>query len=364
MRKYIYLTALISMLCHSAFGQIIGTETEPNDSKAQANLMVLGTYAANEALDTGCHLSHATGTPAADYYKVSLPSSGVLLATIPVNSVGVIFDFEVIDSATNTMINKSLESSPAINEALICSAGTYYIFIGAYSGSPSNSPYSLHLVFYPDATECNETFATASNVNGNDTIQGQIFGKYYNTLGYKTPDKDIYKFHNDDCSFLTAIIPMNTSSIAYSITITDSATLTSRPTVSGTIGSPVIDTATISPGAYYVTVATASSSDTDPYLYTLYLKLTGCTTGVTVLNGSQRQITVYPNPSNGLFTVTLPESWEAATITITNMMGAKLWQTTTVQGKEDIQLDQPVGIYFLTVESSKGKSVQKIIINQ
>lgn len=88
------------------------------------------------------------------------------------------------------------------------------------------------------------------------------------------------------------------------------------------------------------------------------------TTGLAAINGSQRQITVYPNPSNGRFTIALPESGEAATITVTNIMGAKLWQTTTRQDKEDIQLDQPAGIYFLTVETSKSKSVQKITINQ
>lgn len=87
-------------------------------------------------------------------------------------------------------------------------------------------------------------------------------------------------------------------------------------------------------------------------------------TEVAFLNGSQRQITVFPNPSNGRFTITLPESGEAATITVTNIMGAKLWETTTQQDKEDIQLDQPAGIYFLTVEGNGSKSVQKIIINQ
>lgn len=74
-------------------------------------------------------------------------------------------------------------------------------------------------------------------------------------------------------------------------------------------------------------------------------------------------VSVYPNPNNGQFTVTLPKGGEPATITITNIMGAKLWEKTTKQSKVVIKLNQPSGVYFLAVTTNMGISVQKIVID-
>lgn len=71
-------------------------------------------------------------------------------------------------------------------------------------------------------------------------------------------------------------------------------------------------------------------------------------------------ISVYPNPTNGQFTVSLSE--DQAEVTISNMFGQQVLKTSMVQNTVNLQLDQK-GLYIVGISTKKGTTTRKLIIN-
>lgn len=73
-------------------------------------------------------------------------------------------------------------------------------------------------------------------------------------------------------------------------------------------------------------------------------------------------ITIYPNPSNGLFTIQL-ENIDEAKLEIYNVMGEKVvdMQTTSTKTILDLQ-SYSKGIYFAKIATNKGSCVKKIVV--
>ena len=93
----------------------------------------------------------------------------------------------------------------------------------------------------------------------------------------------------------------------------------------------------------------------------IYVK--DCSAGLSSLVADE-EITIYPNPSTGSFTLKFPPgSSETASITITNMMGQKVKEmTASTLYPINLQLNSPPGIYFLTAVSSHILWSNKVII--
>ncbi len=76
--------------------------------------------------------------------------------------------------------------------------------------------------------------------------------------------------------------------------------------------------------------------------------------------GSALQTKVSPNPCRGVATVTLPNV--ATTVTITNMAGKTVYETTAT-GRLTVDLrEQPVGLYVVRVTNETGYAVHKLIV--
>jgi len=75
---------------------------------------------------------------------------------------------------------------------------------------------------------------------------------------------------------------------------------------------------------------------------------------------------VYPNPNSGSFVVNLRSvKEEPATIVITNIVGGKVSELTTVTNKETaITTQLAPGIYFLSVSTANGRYTDKIVVNK
>lgn len=75
------------------------------------------------------------------------------------------------------------------------------------------------------------------------------------------------------------------------------------------------------------------------------------------------ELIIFPNPSNGLFTIEAKENnYE---IIIMNILGRELCCLEIQNEKYKVDLsDQPVGIYFLQIVSKNGTALKKIIINE
>jgi hypothetical protein len=80
-------------------------------------------------------------------------------------------------------------------------------------------------------------------------------------------------------------------------------------------------------------------------------------TGIKELN--QNSISVYPNPTNGLFTIELNST---AQIIITNSLGEIIMNTTFNSGLQNLDLQNKInGIYFIRLIQNNKQEVYKLI---
>ncbi|MDB5226787.1 MAG: Carboxylesterase type [Bacteroidota bacterium] len=86
---------------------------------------------------------------------------------------------------------------------------------------------------------------------------------------------------------------------------------------------------------------------------------------VSVINRNLKSISIYPNPSDGNFTIEIPKDIQSkdGTIEITDMQGKQIY-TASVANKTFLQfyLDVPSGIYLLSLKSEKQTYLSKISI--
>ncbi len=75
---------------------------------------------------------------------------------------------------------------------------------------------------------------------------------------------------------------------------------------------------------------------------------------------SKTSFSIFPNPSNGSFSVTVPSG--KGSIEIFNILGKKVYAQTITQQQTAISLNQPAGIYDVFVTSAGKKTNQKITI--
>ena len=73
-------------------------------------------------------------------------------------------------------------------------------------------------------------------------------------------------------------------------------------------------------------------------------------------------LAVYPNPTRGTFTIDLGATYDNAAILITDINGRTVYQTIANQtALVSLELDQPAGVYFVSVTSENKHTVVKLI---
>ena len=74
-------------------------------------------------------------------------------------------------------------------------------------------------------------------------------------------------------------------------------------------------------------------------------------------------ISVYPNPSTGLVTISMPSVNEGTTLYITDMIGKEVFKSTVKNANMSLDLTNlQKGLYMLTIYNGKNKQVQKLVI--
>ena len=107
--------------------------------------------------------------------------------------------------------------------------------------------------------------------------------------------------------------------------------------------------------------------------YAASITLNGCTdtSACETISGlglrdkqEQNTISVYPNPSNGMITVDASKSnWSGSVIRVTNVAGSVLSIIPISNAKTQVNLtDFAKGVYFVSVETQSGNTVQKITL--
>lgn len=76
---------------------------------------------------------------------------------------------------------------------------------------------------------------------------------------------------------------------------------------------------------------------------------------------NENQISLYPNPSNGNFTV--EDSNEDFSIEIYNLLGQKVFEIGTIKNRAEINPNLNKGVYLMKIKDSNKNSIKKIIIN-
>ena len=112
-------------------------------------------------------------------------------------------------------------------------------------------------------------------------------------------------------------------------------------------------TATLN-GNYAVEVMVGSCIDTSSCI---------AITIVGIINNTFRNsIQIYPNPTNGNFSIDLGESYKYITVTMTNLKG-KLMQYNKYNESQllNLTLNHPAGIYLLSIESGNEKAVIRLV---
>jgi hypothetical protein len=88
----------------------------------------------------------------------------------------------------------------------------------------------------------------------------------------------------------------------------------------------------------------------------------GCATGTNPqeING-QNYVSVFPNPNNGQFSISLPK--DDAEITITDILGRQILKKQATQKTINLQLDNK-GVYIIYVTTKQGTATRKLFVNR
>ena len=206
--------------------------------------------------------------------------------------------------------------------------GTTYTASGVYNGTTENCvTESLNLTITPSST--NTTTATACN---SLTWNGQTYTQ-----------SGVYTGTTTNCvtQALNLTINTNTSS-SISQTALDSYTW------------PVNNQTYTTTGAYTAVIPNAAGCDS-----TITLNLTMSFTGINDLSASK--LTIYPNPTNGDFTITgLELLGIVSSLSLTDMNGKVVKVLDTKATKFSMALIKP-GVYFLNIRSENKEEVLKIV---
>lgn len=88
----------------------------------------------------------------------------------------------------------------------------------------------------------------------------------------------------------------------------------------------------------------------------------GSILSVEKLDFSEEMYSVYPNPTEGNFSIDLNENKASATVTITNVLGQQVYkQTFKDSDKINLSLDQPSGMYILLLDFGVEQSMIKLV---
>ena len=96
------------------------------------------------------------------------------------------------------------------------------------------------------------------------------------------------------------------------------------------------------------------------------ITVSACPSEVQAVAATQEQVSVFPNPSSGTFSLLITSANNGpVTATVTNMMGEKVKDfTLTANHETELTLDAAAGVYFLTAATTTGQYTTRIVVTK
>lgn len=101
-------------------------------------------------------------------------------------------------------------------------------------------------------------------------------------------------------------------------------------------------------------------SDNQPITELFVESKSPCSSG-TEIPGKFPEITIFPNPGNGEFSIEIPSDWQGADLSIFNVTGELIMGASLTSDRANLHLNP--GIYFLKIHSGKKTFSQKTIVH-
>ena len=250
MKKGTLLVAFLLSLC--AWNLANAAETEPNDSRAQANTLALN------GNNTG---SIGTSTDL-DWWKVTTNSDGKLDVTITVSN-GLYIWCQIYDNDGSTLLSQQYTSGNITVSKDGLAAGTYYVKLYPYySGEKPNYTIANTLTVPAQANddEPNNTTGQANVLPLNNKKTGHI-NYYYNGA---TDSEDWYKVTTtEDGRLRLTMASANGQNVWAYLFDNDGTTQLAAGYTSGT--AVVVNKDGLAAGTYYIRVNTYYTNEWAPY---------------------------------------------------------------------------------------------------
>ncbi len=95
------------------------------------------------------------------------------------------------------------------------------------------------------------------------------------------------------------------------------------------------------------------------------LEIDTSTTGINQLSLNNNQLSIFPNPTSGQFTIKLNDNQYGYTVEVDNVVGEKIYQSGLNNSQNIINLSsQPAGLYFVYLKSEEGREMGKVLITK
>ncbi|MEO8761946.1 MAG: T9SS type A sorting domain-containing protein [Bacteroidia bacterium] len=125
------------------------------------------------------------------------------------------------------------------------------------------------------------------------------------------------------------------------------------------------------PGASYILPVGSSGNTNEDFnackeIWRFFSKCDATLTGISQQVNPINQISLYPNPSTGTFTLAFQSTLSSpAKITISNILGEEIYTSQQINTTQQISLTNAAnGTYFVHVQGADGNYVQKVIVNR
>jgi hypothetical protein len=237
-------------------------------------------------------------------------------------------------SATRTAITLTVNSSPtvSVNSGSICSGSSFTI-------TPSG--------------------ATTYTISGGSSVVSPTTNVSYNVTGISA--QGCVSSNTAVSSVTVNALPNVTAITSNSLLCTGETTSLTASGASTYLWNTSATTSVIAISPTVTTNYTVTGTDANgcENSSTITQSVSLCT-GISATQSIDASFNIYPNPSNGLFTITGVEL--NTTITIYNAIGELVKSTQSISTNPTIDLsDYSNGIYFIKIKNSNGEAIHKLI---